>query len=117
MIIAVDFDGTLCTNKYPDIGQPKEAVIAYVKEKQRDKAKVILYTCRAGEKLNDAVTWCKKHGLDFDAVNTNIPEAIKRFGSDCRKIYADLYIDDKALSPKDIAKKQNGDMVNPYKTL
>ena len=31
-IIAVDFDGTLCTNKYPDIGEPNKNLIAYLKK-------------------------------------------------------------------------------------
>ena len=29
-IIAVDFDGTLCENKYPKIGEPNEQIIAYI---------------------------------------------------------------------------------------
>ena len=38
----------------------------------------------------------EKIELHFDAVNENLPEAIKRFGGDSRKIFADEYIEDKA---------------------
>lgn len=34
-IIAVDFDGTLCENKWPEIGMPNEEVIEYLKKDRR----------------------------------------------------------------------------------
>lgn len=95
-VIAVDFDGTLCENKWPDIGMPNRHLIAYLRCEQECKGtKVILWTCRHGRKLKQAVKWCKDHGLIFDAVNKNLPEVIKHFGSDTRKIFAHEYIDDK----------------------
>ena len=94
-IIAVDFDGTLCNNLYPLIGAPITSVLDYVKDARKGGAKVILWTCRTGILLNEAVEWCHEHGLDFDAVNENLPEIIEAFGGDTRKIYADTYIDDK----------------------
>lgn len=96
-IIAVDFDGTLCEDAFPGIGQPNWPLILFLKEKQREGSKLILWTCRCGNALNEAVSWCKKHGLVFDAVNANVPENILQHGgSDSRKIYADIYIDDRA---------------------
>ena len=32
--IAIDFDGTLCTNDYPDIGEPNWEIIAEAKMEQ-----------------------------------------------------------------------------------
>ena len=58
--------------------------------------KVILWTCRCGEMLEAAVTWCGAFGLAFDAVNDNLPENIEKYGNDCRKVFADMYLDDKA---------------------
>lgn len=97
-IIAVDFDGTLCKNNYPDIGEANEELINHLKRVQSKGDKIILWTCRIGEKLEAAVAWCKKRGLIFDAVNENLPESIAEFGSDTRKIFADEYIDDAASS-------------------
>lgn len=93
-IIAVDFDGTLCENKYPNIGAMNTYLIDLLKKRQKVGDKIILWTCRVGKKLQEAIDKCKEHGLIFDAVNENIPEIIKSFGSDTRKIFADEYIDD-----------------------
>ena len=97
-IYAVDFDGTLCEAKFPEIGAPNMALINHLIKRRKQGNKVILWTCRVGEWLQNAVDWCKEKGLEFDAVNTNIPEMIEYFGNDPRKIFADLYIDDKAVN-------------------
>jgi hypothetical protein len=94
-IIATDFDGTLCEDKWPDIGEPNEQIIRYLKEQKVAGAKIILWTCRVKNKLYEAVDWCCEHGLTFDAVNANIPEVINYFGTDSRKVFAHEYIDDR----------------------
>lgn len=53
---------------------------------------MILWTCRNGEMLEAAVQACRAVGIVFDAVNENIR---KYRGNDSRKVWADLYIDDK----------------------
>lgn len=93
-IIAVDFDGTLCENKWPEIGMPNEELIEYLKRRQTNGEKLILWTSRNEEQTKDAVEWCKDHGLVFDAVNDNLPEIVEAFGGNCRKIFANEYIDD-----------------------
>lgn len=97
-IIAVDFDGTLCENKWPEIGEPNEPLINYLRNVRADGTKLILWTCRRGELLEKAVDWCAERLLYFDAVNENIPEVIEWMGDDSRKIYAKEYIDDKSSS-------------------
>ncbi len=99
MIIAVDFDGTLCESRYPEIGQPNIPLINGLKEKQAQGDKLILWTCRSGEYLEKAVEWCRSHGLTFDRVNENLPEILELWGNDSRKITADVYIDDRAAAP------------------
>lgn len=97
-IIAVDFDGTLCENKWPEIGEANMQLIWHLTE-QREKygARLILWTCRVGDKLIEALEWCRLRGLIFDAVNENLPDVIEWMGGDTRKIYADEYIDDRAV--------------------
>lgn len=97
--IAVDFDGTLCENKWPDIGNANLELIEQLKYAKRKGAKLILWTCRSGEYLDTAVAWCASYGLKFDAVNENLPEVIEKFGEDTRKIVANIYLDDKAIVP------------------
>lgn len=96
-IIAVDFDGTLCENMWPGIGAENTPIIESLIRRKEDGDKLILYTCRTGNLLDAAVLWCKARGLEFDAVNENLPEQIEFYGGDCRKIYADEYWDDKAV--------------------
>ena len=99
-IYAVDFDGTLCTNKWPEIGEPREFLICYLQTLRKiGGAKLILWTCREGDKLEAAVEWCKQQGLEFDAVNENLPEIVEAFGGDTRKIFANVYIDDLSINP------------------
>lgn len=95
-IIAVDFDGTLCENVWPGIGDPNLDLIEHLKLKKSQGAKIILWTCRADEELKEAVDFCSRYGLAFDAINENLPEIIKLFGKDTRKIFANTYIDDRA---------------------
>lgn len=79
-IIAVDFDGTLCENKWPEIGMPNEELIEHLKKRQANGEKLILWTSRNEEQTKEAVEWCKKYGLVFDAVNDNLPEIVEAFG-------------------------------------
>ena len=98
-IIAVDFDGTLCENKYPEIGEPRLEVIERLLQEQRKGAHTILWTCRRGEELAAAIYWCVERGLVFDAINDNLKYIVDEYGGDTRKIYADEYWDDKAVLP------------------
>lgn len=113
-IIAVDFDGTLCTNKWPEIGKPNKDLILYLKEHKRNGGKLILWTNRVEERLNEAVAWCREFGLIFDAVNANLQDVIDTFGSDCRKVFAHEYIDDRMyngfnLPFVDVVREESGE--------
>ena len=94
MIIAVDFDGTLCySNKIPNM-----ALISRLRLEQSRGNTVILWTGREGQSLKSALDFLRKNAFIPNFVNQNSPEAIKRLGRDCRKIFADIYIDDKAVN-------------------
>jgi len=95
--IAIDFDGCLCSDAYPDIGEPCWPVINRALAEQRAGAGLILWTCRVGEYLTEAVAACAGWGLIFDTVNENLSERVEIFGSDCRKVSADEYWDDRAV--------------------
>ena len=95
-IIAVDFDGTLCKEAWPNIGEANIALIEWLIARREMGDRVILWTCRAEKMLDEAVAWCLRRGLEFDAINENLPENIGKYGNDCRKVFADVYLDDKA---------------------
>lgn len=102
-IIAVDFDGTLVTDKFPEIGQKNERLFQQAIGWREFGHKIILWTCRDNDtptqELTRAVEYCREQGLEFDSVNKNIPEVIATFNNDTRKVYANLYIDDKNVIP------------------
>lgn len=96
-IYAIDFDGTLCESAWPWIGAPNKKLIEHLIKRQKEGAKLILWTCRSEERLQEAVDWCVDQGLVFDAVNDNLPENIEKYGNNPRKVYATCYIDDLAV--------------------
>ena len=102
LVFAVDFDGTLVENNYPQVGAPKMEVINKVKELQSLGHEVVLWTCRENSDLIPALEFFDKMDLHFSYINSNPKYRIEQFdGKDCRKIGADYYIDDKALSIDD----------------
>ena len=97
-IYAIDFDNTLAITRFPEIIAPNKKMIAFTKAVKAQGHSIIIWTSRAGADLENAVEWCRKQGLVFDAVNEPLPEQIARWGNDTRKIYADYYIDDKNMT-------------------
>lgn len=65
MIIAVDFDGTLCTNKYPQIGEPNKQLFQILINKQKAGDIIILNTCRHGIFLEQAIDKRKRKSNRF----------------------------------------------------
>lgn len=96
-VVAVEFDGCLVTDRYPNTGQSNDALFRELIKFRENGGNVILWTCRDGKPLETAVRYCEALGLKFDAVNKNLPERIAALGSDPRKVRADYYIDDSAI--------------------
>ena len=96
MRIAIDFDGTIVEHRYPRIGKEIPFAVATLKQLQTERHLLVLWTVREGKLLDEAVDFCRKRGLEFYAVNANHPEEEVRndMTSPCRKVVADLYIDD-----------------------
>jgi len=104
-VYAVDFDGTLCTNEWPEIGLPNIELIENLKALREKGHRVILWTCRDEQRIAEAVGWCKYFGLEFDGVNEPMERMLEAFGGDhSRKIFADYYIDDRNV-PGTFAKR------------
>lgn len=96
MIIGIDFDGTICEHKYPGIGKllPKASEVI---NKIHEFHKIIIITCRHTEQdIQNMIMFLKAHNIPYDLINENDPELIEQMG-DCRKVHADVYIDDHNL--------------------
>jgi hypothetical protein len=117
-VIAVDFDGTLCEYAFPKIGEQKSyhKNLLEVLIKMRIKGhKLILWTCRGDNKeypcLTEAIDWCKDQGLEFDAINENIP-GTKKLSGPSPKVVADFYLDDKSLIFNEIKSLETIDILS-----
>lgn len=95
MIYAVDFDGTIVEDKFPEIGGAILPVQRFIKARKAQGDKFILWTCRTKDYLQKAIDYCESVGIKFDAVNENLPEIMDTYGDNPRKVFADFYIDDK----------------------
>ena len=94
MIIAVDFDGTIVEHKYPEIGKELPFATYTLRKLIDDKHRLILWTVRRGKELEEAVQWCKEHGVEFYAVNKSYPEEEVGEAGLYSKVNADMFIDD-----------------------
>ena len=98
MTIAVDFDGTIVKHRYPDIGEEIPFAVDTLKALQQRHHKLILWSVREGELLDEAVEWCRKRGLEFYAINREYPEETTDNNPHfSRKLKVDVFIDDRNL--------------------
>ena len=98
MTIAVDFDGTIVEHRYPHIGKEKPFAVQTLKQLIADGHQLILWSVREGRLLDEAVEWCKNHGLEFYAVNKDYPEEERDKNNHySRKLKADCWIDDRNI--------------------
>lgn len=98
MVIAVDFDGTIVEDRYPGIGKERPFATATLRRLIERGHRLILWTVREGELLDEAVAWCEERGVEFYAVNKDFYEETKEENKHySRKIKADVFIDDRNL--------------------
>jgi len=114
-ILAVDFDGTICEDAFPEIGAPREAVIAAMRDLHHRGWKIIIHTCRANQgpvaegdsaknrfaRLREMLDWLRRHAVPFDKVwglKLCGPALIEDAPNEIGKPAADVYWDDRALN-------------------
>ena len=99
MNIAVDFDGTIVEHRYPEIGRERPFAIDTLKMLIADQHRLILWSVREGQLLEDAVNWCKERGVESYAVNRDYPEerGVENNNHFSRKLKVDLFIDDRNI--------------------
>ncbi len=96
MTIAVDFDGTIVKHRYPEIGEEIPFAVDTIKMLIRDQHRLILWSVREGELLEEAVEWCRQRGIEFYAVNRDYPEeTVENNPAFSRKLKVDMFIDDR----------------------
>jgi hydroxymethylpyrimidine pyrophosphatase-like HAD family hydrolase len=96
-VFAIDFDGTIVKDDYPNIGEPILDAITAMKEIKRQGHKIIIWSCRVEPQLSEMRTFLVSNNIPFDYINENCPIKIAHYNNDTRKIGADYYIDDKMV--------------------
>jgi len=98
MTIAVDFDGTIVEHRYPEIGRELPFATQTLRMLIEDRHKLILWSVREGQLLEEAVEWCRKRGVEFYAINKDFPEEdLTKNQNFSRKLKADIWIDDRNI--------------------
>lgn len=103
--IAVDFDGTVVIFDWPKIGTERPQAIKVLKSLKKNGHRIVLWTCRTGSALNDALTWLRERGIQPDGINDHAPDSdifemvSKEDLENHKKIHADIYLDDKSWPP------------------
>lgn len=97
LVFAIDFDGCIVSNEWPRIGAPKRHMVGFMRRIKALGHTIIIWTCREGESLREALAFLDAHNIPYDYANENCPERIAYYGNDCRKIGADFYIDDRMI--------------------
>lgn len=99
MTIAVDFDGTIVTHRYPEIGEELPFATETLRMLIKEQHRLILWSVREGKLLDEAIEWCRERGVEFWAVNKDYPEenGTQNNNHFSRKIKADIFIDDRNL--------------------
>ncbi|GHT63793.1 hypothetical protein FACS189451_10910 [Bacteroidia bacterium] len=95
MTIAVD-SGTLHDGTHANIGNPLPYVVDAIKKIKNSGHRIIITTCRQGQRYDDLIHFLKKNEIPYDLINENFP-VIKEKLNDPRKIVADIYIDKKNI--------------------
>lgn len=110
-IIAVDFDGTITTRG--DLGnhdlELQPGAYEVLHRLHEDDFKLILWTCRGGDNLEEALVFLEEEGLleVFDSINDQLDEVKEVYASILgKKVGADIYIDDKNIFTKEVNWKE-----------
>jgi hypothetical protein len=97
MIIAIDFDGTIAVDNYPSIGTVMPYARQVINRLADDGHYIIIWTSRNGARLLEAINWLLEQGIRFHRINAHEPTSMIRYGDDSRKVFADVYIDDRNI--------------------
>lgn len=101
VVLAVDFDGTICTVSYPEIGRERMGAKEFINKLYDEGYVIVINTCRSDDGKIQAAQMAKDflriRGIKYHFFNENPDFLIEYYGCDTRKISADVYIDDKCL--------------------
>lgn len=96
-ILAIDFDGTIATESFPEVGTLIEDADVIIRKLYDEGHDIIINTCRTGKYEGLAEYFLRDHEIPFHFINSNLPRVLDQYKQDCRKISADFYIDNRNI--------------------
>ena len=96
-IISIDFDDTIVYTKWPNIIGVRPGAKKYINKLYNDGYKILINTCRSGVQEDKAIAYLVDKKIMYHQINTNFQHLIDFYKIDCRKMSADMYIDDKNI--------------------
>lgn len=119
--VAIDFDGTIVEHMFPEIGAIKQNVVDKIKKWYAEGHTIIIWTCRTDQYAEEAKKFLDDNEIPYHYFNEN---PTNPFGDRCRKILADVYLDDRALNVDDLDgfnldtfEFENDEVLDDIKTL
>jgi hypothetical protein len=97
-ILAIDFDDTIVDSDYPTVIRLREGAKEYINKLYDDGFYIIIWTCRSKKHEQVAELYLLNHGIKFHKINQHHPQQLFLYEHESRKIYADVYVDDKCLT-------------------
>lgn len=108
-LVGIDFDNTLVENEYPKIGKLKIRMLEIIGNEQdkygKENVDFILWTCRRGKELENAIEFIKENKLPIKYFNESHPQALEYFNvvgkipAKTRKIFTNVLYDDRTRNP------------------
>lgn len=97
LILAIDFDGTVATDSFPEVGTLRKDADVIIRKLYEDGHDIIINTCRTGKYEGLAEYFLIENNIPYHFINSNLPRVIDTYKQDCRKISADFYIDNRNI--------------------
>ena len=99
--VLVDFDGTLCQFKYPDMGPPRDGARMFMKALISRGLKPVIWSSRMSPEIyteeeraasvEKIALWCKRYNIPHEAIDTG----------NCGKRLCLAYVDDRGVHAGD----------------
>jgi len=105
LIVAIDFDKTICDTQYPLMGDLFENAKEVINKLYAQGAYIIIWTCRTGKAMYEAEAFLLAQGINFHKINDHHPNGMLNYGTErqmehqleSRKVWSHILIDDTSL--------------------
>lgn len=98
-LIAIDFDDTIVDSDFPKIIRLRPHAKRVMERIKAEGGKIAIWTARSD--LRPVVEFLDRLEVPYDHINESFTCQLEFFGCDARKIFADVYIDDRNLETRE----------------